>query len=89
MGEDPGEDKFVLKEYPGGVHWYVSFDWYKPERPDTMGKIAAWLEDGMRADQTSVRIVVRLWIINLPTSLSTRYPNPSQCRYSSSARWPV
>ena len=50
MGEDLGEDKFVLNECPGGVHGYVSFNWYKQERSGTMGKIVAWLEDGMRTD---------------------------------------
>ena len=46
MGEDLGKDKFVLNKCPGGVHGYVLFDWYEPERSETMGKIATWLEDG-------------------------------------------
>lgn len=45
MAEDLGEDKFVLNECPGGVHGYISLDWYEPERSENMRKIAAWLED--------------------------------------------
>ena len=45
MGEDLGKDKFVLNECPGGIHGYVLFDWYEPERSETLRKIALWLED--------------------------------------------
>jgi acetyl esterase/lipase len=45
MEEDLGKDRFVLDECPGGIHGYISFDWYEPERSENMIKIAAWLED--------------------------------------------
>ena len=45
MEEDLGKGKFVMNECPGGVHDYVMFDWYEPERSESMRKIAAWLED--------------------------------------------
>lgn len=45
MEEDLGKDKFVLNECPGGIHGYVSFDWYEPERSECMRKIGAWLEE--------------------------------------------
>lgn len=50
MEEDLGEDKFVLNECPGGIHGYISFDWFEPERSGSMRKIAAWLERCMKAD---------------------------------------
>ena len=42
--EDLGKDKFVLNECPGGIHGYIGFDWYEPERSESMREIAAWLE---------------------------------------------
>ena len=43
MEEDLGKDRFVLNECPGGIHGYISLDWYEPERSENMRKIATWL----------------------------------------------
>jgi len=47
MEEDLGEDKFVLNECPGsgGIHGYISLDWYEPKRSENMRKIAGWIGD--------------------------------------------
>ena len=45
MEEDLGKKKFKLNECPGGVHGYIAFEWFQPERSENMGKIATWLED--------------------------------------------
>ncbi|KAF9648478.1 alpha/beta-hydrolase [Thelephora ganbajun] len=44
MEEDLGKDKFVLNECPGGIHGYISFVWFEPERSKNMKKIAGWLD---------------------------------------------
>ena len=44
MEEDLGRDRFGSNECPRGVHGYIAFEWYQPERTESMGKVAAWLE---------------------------------------------
>lgn len=44
MEEDLGKDNFILNECPGGIHGYITFEWFEPERSENMKKIAAWLE---------------------------------------------
>jgi len=44
MEGDLGKEKFKLNECPGGVHGYIAFEWFQPERSENMRKIAAWLE---------------------------------------------
>jgi len=47
MEEDLGEDEFVLNECPGGIHGYISLDWYEPHGENR------WVALGcMRADRT-------------------------------------
>ena len=45
MEEDLGKVKFRSNECPGGVHGYIVFEWFQPERSDTMRSVAGWLED--------------------------------------------
>ena len=44
MEEDLGKNKFRSNECPGGVHGYIVFEWFQPERSENMRKIATWLE---------------------------------------------
>ena len=45
MEEDLGKERFRSNECPGGIHGYIVFEWFQPERSENMGKIATWLED--------------------------------------------
>jgi acetyl esterase/lipase len=45
MEEDLGKIKFRSNECPGGIHGYIIFEWFQPERSDTMRDVAAWLEE--------------------------------------------
>ncbi|EIW75126.1 alpha beta-hydrolase [Coniophora puteana RWD-64-598 SS2] len=40
-GDGPGQVKYL--EAPEGIHTYLNFGWFEPERTDTYRKIAAWL----------------------------------------------
>ena len=44
LEEDLGENRFRLNECPGGVHGYIAFEWFQPERTEGMRKIAGWIE---------------------------------------------
>jgi len=47
MEEDLGENRFRSNECPGGIHGYIVFEWFQPERSENMRKIAAWVEGGI------------------------------------------
>ena len=44
MEEDLGKDKFISNECPRGIHGYISFEWFEPERSETLKKVGAWIE---------------------------------------------
>ena len=47
MEEDLGKEKFISNECPGGVHGYITLDWFEPEKSENMKKVAKWLK-GLR-----------------------------------------
>lgn len=44
MEGDLGENKFRLNECRGGVHGYITLEWFQPERTEKVRKIAGWIE---------------------------------------------